>query len=201
MRYSNYMFHVPDEKICRVIIDTDAANEGDDQFAAVHAMLSPRFDNVGFIAAHYGAENSMERSYDELLRLFSALECPFSGIIKKGAPHPLLSKSGPVVSEGSALIVEEAMKDDPRPLYVLFLGPLTDLASAYLQEPRIAGRFTAIWIGGGTYPYGNAEFNLGNDVNAVKVVFSSKLELWQVPKNVYEMMGVSFAELPVQALW
>ena len=111
MRYSNYMFHVPDEKICRVIIDTDAANEGDDQFAAVHAMLSPRFDNVGFIAAHYGAENSMERSYDELLRLFSALECPFSGIIKKGAPHPLLSKSGPVVSEGSALIVEEAMKD------------------------------------------------------------------------------------------
>lgn len=55
MRYSNYMFHVPDEKICRVIIDTDAANEGDDQFAAVHAMLSPRFDNVGFIAAHYGA--------------------------------------------------------------------------------------------------------------------------------------------------
>lgn len=46
MRYSNYMFHVPDEKICRVIIDTDAANEGDDQFAAVHAMLSPRFDNV-----------------------------------------------------------------------------------------------------------------------------------------------------------
>ena len=181
MRYSNYMFHVPDEKICRVIIDTDAANEGDDQFAAVHAMLSPRFDNVGFIAAHYGAENSMERSYDELLRLFSALECPFSGIIKKGAPHPLLSKSGPVVSEGSALIVEEAMKDDPRPLYVLFLGPLTDLASAYLQEPRIAGRFTAIWIGGGTYPYGNAEFNLGNDVNAVNVVF--------------EMMGVSFAEL------
>ena len=105
-------------------------------------------------------------SYDELLRLFSALECPFSGIIKKGAPHLLLSKSGPVVSEGSALIVEEAMKDDPRPLYVLFLGPLTDLASAYLQEPRIAGRFTAIWIGGGTYPYGNAEFNLGNDVNA-----------------------------------
>ena len=195
MRYSNYMFHVPDEKICRVIIDTDAANEGDDQFAAVHAMLSPRFDNVGFIAAHYGAENSMERSYDELLSLFSALECPFSGLIKKGAPHPLLSKSGPVVSEGSALIVEEAMKNDPRPLYVLFLGPLTDLASAYLQEPRIAGRFTAIWIGGGTYPYGNAEFNLGNDVNAANVVFSSKLELWQVPKNVYEMMGVSFAEL------
>ena len=93
MRYSNYMFHVPDEKICRVIIDTDAANEGDDQFAAVHAMLSPRFDNVGFIAAHYGAENSMERSYDELLRLFSALECPFSGLIKKGHPNRFSQKA------------------------------------------------------------------------------------------------------------
>ncbi len=53
------------------------------------------------------------------------------------------------VSEGSSLIIEEAMKDDPRPLYVLFLGPLTDLAAAYLQEPRIANRLTAIWIGGG----------------------------------------------------
>jgi inosine-uridine nucleoside N-ribohydrolase len=74
------------------------------------------------------------------------------------------------------------MKDDPRPLYVLFLGPLTDLASAYLQEPRIANRLTAIWIGGGAYPSGSIEFNLSNDIHAANVVFSSPIPLWQVPR-------------------
>ena len=87
------------------------------------------------------------------------------------------------------------MKEDTRPLFVLLLGPLTDLASAYLQEPRIAGRLTAIWIGGAPYPVGGPEFNLGNDVNAVNVVFGSTMPVWQVPKNVYEMMPVSMAEL------
>ena len=66
------------------------------------------------------------------------------------------------------------------------------------MEPRIANRLTAIWIGGGVYPSGSPEFNLGNDVNAANVVFSSKIELWQVPKNVYEMMPVSLAELQVR---
>lgn len=39
------------------------------------------------------------------------------------------------------------------------------------------------------------EINLGNDVNAVNVVFGSTMPVWQVPKNVYEMMPVSMAEL------
>ena len=43
--------------------------------------------------------------------------------------------------------------------------------------------------------YKRQEFNLGNDVNAVNVVFGSTMPVWQVPKNVYEMMPVSMAEL------
>ncbi len=201
MIYSDYSFRVPPEKMVRVIVDTDAANEGDDQFAVVHAMLSPKFDNVGFIAAHYGTgrhADSMERSFSELQRIFDVASCPHKDLIVHGAPCPMPDKATAVPSEGSRLIIEEAMKDDPRPLYAIFLGPLTDLASAYLEEPRIAGRLTAIWIGGGTYPHGSIEFNLGNDVNAVNAVFASKLDLWQVPKNVYEMMSVSFAELQLK---
>ena len=78
------------------------------------------------------------------------------------------------------------------------MGPLTDLASAYLIEPRIAGRLTAIWIGGGRYPNGGSEFNLGNDIHAANVIFESNIELWQVPQNVYEMMPVSLAELEMR---
>ena len=155
MVYDRYAFPVPQEKQVRLITDTDAKNEADDQFAVVQALLSPKMDNVGLIAAHFGIDrvaDAMEASYHELENI----------------------------------------------LFVIFLGPLTDLASAYLMEPRIANRLTAIWIGGGVYPSGSPEFNLGNDVNAANVVFSSKIELWQVPKNVYEMMPVSLAELQVR---
>ena len=197
MRYTNYRFDVPEEKIVRVIVDTDAQNEADDQFAIVQALLSPKFENVGFVAAHFGTgrcEDSMERSYQELCTIFYKMQMDKS-IIFRGAPHGLLDKAHPVVSEGAELIVREAMKEDDRHLYVAFLGPLTDLASAYLMEPRIAGRLTAIWIGGGRYPNGGPEFNLGNDILAANVVFASGIELWQVPKDVYEMIPVSLAEL------
>ena len=38
------------------------------------------------------------------------------------------------------------------------------------------------------------------DSHAANVVFSSPIPLWQVPKNVYEMMPVSFAELECRVL-
>lgn len=197
MRYTDYKFHVPDEKVIRLIVDTDAKNEADDQFAIVQALLSPKFENVGMVAAHYGTRHtdSMERSYKELEILFDKMGFPKEGAIFRGAEHALTDKQTPVESEGARLIIEEAMKDDDRPLFAIFLGPLTDLASALLIEPKIASRMTAVWIGGGSYPAGGVEFNLGNDIHGANVVFQSKMEIWQVPKNVYEMMPLSLAEL------
>ncbi len=201
MRYTNYKFHVPKEKQVRLIIDTDTKNEADDPFAVVQALLSPKFENVGLIAAHFGRQSCR----DSMLRSFCELEtiCDKLGmgreIIYKGAERPIPDKGTPVVSDGARLIVQEAMKEDSRQLYAAFLGPLTDLASAYLMEPRIAGRLTAIWIGGGRYPHGGPEFNLSNDIQGANVVFSSGIEMWQVPKNVYERMPVSLAELEYQS--
>jgi hypothetical protein len=201
MRFDRFDWPVPEEKIVRVITDTDAKNEADDQFAIVQALLSPKFDNVGMIAAHFGNrrnENSMEESYGELTKIFGLMDFPTEGNIFRGGAHALSSQNTPVDSEGARLIIREAMSDDPRPLFVTFFGPLTDLASAYLLEPRIAGRLTAIWIGGGAYPAGAQEFNLGNDINAANVVMKSKLELWQVPKNVYEKIPVPISELALR---
>lgn len=198
MNYHQYHFSVPQEKMIRVITDTDAKNEADDQFAVVQAILSPRLEHVGFIAAHFGTDrvaDSMERSYRELQTIFAKMDLPAQGVLYHGAAHPMTDKVTPVESEGARLIVQEAMREDPRPLYVLFLGPLTDLASAYLMEPRIAGRLCAVWIGGGRYPQGGPEYNLGNDITAAQVVFASNIELWQVPQDVYQQMTVSFAEL------
>lgn len=54
-----------------------------------------------------------------------------------GSNVGLTDYSTPVMSEGANFIVEEAMKDDPRPLYIGMQGAITDLASAILMEPRI----------------------------------------------------------------
>ena len=53
----------------RVIINTDAKNEADDQFAIVHALLSPTLDVRGLIAAHFGtrrSQRSMAESREEI---------------------------------------------------------------------------------------------------------------------------------------
>lgn len=201
MRYTEYKFQVPKEKIVRLITNTDAKNEADDQFAIVHALLSPKIDNKGFIAAHYGTKrhvDSMNRSYRELEIIFDNMQFDSSGMLFHGADHAMTDEFTPVDSEGAKMIIDEAMKVDDRKLYVAFLGPLTDMASAYLMEPEIRDRLTVIWIGGGAYPSGGQEFNLGNDIHAANVVLQSGMEVWQIPKNVYEMLPVSFAELELK---
>jgi hypothetical protein len=198
MNYNRYSFTVPKEKMIRLIMDTDAKNEADDQYAIVQALLSPRFNNRGFIAAHFGTEKSsrsMLDSFDEITKIFDFMGISSEGLVLKGAEQAMKSDQEPQPSEGARLIIQEAMVDDPNPLYVTFLGPLTDLASAYLMEPRIAGRLTAIWIGGGRYPAGGREYNLSNDIIAANVVMKSPISVWQVPQNVYQMVKVSLAEL------
>lgn len=201
MIYNNYEFQVPEEKMIRLIVDTDAKNEADDDFAIVHALLSPKFNQVGYVAAHFGTYrllDSMQRSYDELKKVAGLMGMDRDVPIYKGCRDKLANLEEGETSEGAELIVSEAMKDSSEPLYAIFLGPLTDMAKAYQMEPRIAGRVKVIWIGGGAYPAGGEEFNLKNDIEAANVVFSSPLEVWQVPKNVYEMMPVSFSELLVR---
>ncbi len=117
--------------------------------------------------------------------------CP----VVKGAETGLRDESTPIRSEGASLIIAEALSADERPLFVAMQGALTDLAAAILIEPSICGRMTAIWIGGGQYPEGGAEFNLSQDIAAANVVMKSGMALWQVPKNVYKQMAVSLAEL------
>jgi hypothetical protein len=196
----NWPYEVPEQKKIRLIVNSDAKNEADDQYALVHALLTPRFKIRGMIGAHFGRRSaaSMEDSCAEIRTVLSIMRMESEVEIFKGAPAAMPDENTPVSSEGAELIIREALQDDPAPLYVIFLGPITDLASAYLLEPRIAERLTAVWIGGGPYPEGGEEFNLGNDINAANVVFRSPIPLWQVPKNVYSMIRVSLAELAVK---
>ena len=189
---------IPNEKKIRVIIDTDAKNEVDDQFAIVQAALSESFDIKGFIACHFGKEKSltsMQDSYDEIKKVLSLInkkDIP----VYKGALDELsiIDKDKP--SEGCKIIIEEALKEDNRPLYIACLGAITDVAQAILLCPEIVNKnVSVIWIGGRDYPFGGWEYNLKNDIPAARIVFDSKINLYQVPRNVYRMMPVSHSEL------
>jgi inosine-uridine nucleoside N-ribohydrolase len=185
-------------KRTRVIINTDAKNEADDQYAIVHAILTPSFDLHGFISAHFGPHKSLTSqrdSHEEILRLLDLMNLKGRVSVSAGAPRALPDETTPVASEGSEFIIAEAVKEDPRPLFIAFLGPLTDMASALLLEPKIAERnVIVVWIGGGDWPVGGPEFNLSNDLNAANVVFRSKVQVWQIPSPVYKRMAVSYAE-------
>jgi len=191
-------YDVPAEKKIRLIIDTDAKNEADDQYAIVHALLTPRFDICGIVGAHFGVRagrDTVQDSVREVAHLLDLMGMSLDAPVVAGGPGRLTEPPQPSASPGAELIVAAAMGASGRPLFAIFLGPLTDLATAVLLEPRIADRLTAVWIGGGPYPDGGDEFNLGNDIVAANVVFDSAIPLWQIPKDVYASVRVGLAEL------
>ena len=63
----------PEDQRIRVIIDTDAACEIDDQYAIALALLSPeKFQIEGFIGAHFGEAGGPEgisKSVEEIERI------------------------------------------------------------------------------------------------------------------------------------
>ena len=194
-------FQVPEKKRIRMIVDTDCKNEADDQFALAHHLMTPMFEVKGIIAAHFEKGRpdlrgkSMLASYEEINLMLDLMELTGEVPVLKGCPEALPDEHTPVESEGARFIVEEAMKEDSKPLFIALQGAITDLASALLMEPKIADRLTAVWIGGDKYPEGGDEFNLKQDIAAANVVFASGVEVWQVPKPVYKMMNISLAEL------
>ncbi len=189
----------PAAKRHRVIVNTDAKNEADDQFAIVHALLTPAFEIHGVIPAHFGdhkSKTSQRDSHDETMLLLDLLDLDEPVTVADGATQALPDETTAVLSAGAELIVREANRDDDRPLHVLFYGPLTDMAAALLMDPGITQRNVhVVWIGGGPWPVGGSEYNLSNDIHAANVVFKSALEVSQIPQSVYRQMAVGYAEL------
>lgn len=183
----------------RVIVNTDAKNEADDQYAIVQAVLTPSFDLHGIIPAHFGdlkSRTSLKDSHDETMKCLELMGLENEVRVEDGATHAMPDETTPVDSAGARLIIDEALKDDDRPLFIAFYGPLTDMASALLLEPKIEDRnIIVVWIGGGAWPNGGREYNLSNDIPAANVVMKSRLAVWQVPRNTYRTMSVTYAEL------
>lgn len=198
-----YHFIVPEQKKIRVIVYTDWKNEADDQLALVHWLMTPMADVQGIIAGHFdrrldGADqthDTVQRSYDEIMTILALMELEGKYPVYLGSDEPMSGEQMPIVSDGARFIIQEALRDDARPLFIACQGSITDLASAVLLEPEICCRMTCIWIGGAAWPNGGWEFNIWQDIHAANVVFSSRMPVWQVPMDVYKQFRVSLAEL------
>ncbi|MBO7449735.1 MAG: nucleoside hydrolase [Clostridiales bacterium] len=189
-------FDVRDEKKIRVIVDTDAACEADDPFAIAHALMSPKLIVKGITAEHFNAEGSVDRSYEEIRTILEAMDkdVPFF----RGEEGQMGNVDLENISEASEFIINEALSDDPHPLFVLCQGAITNVAVAIKKRPNIISKMTVIWIG--THGAGDVkapfrEFNAGNDVEAANLVLRSGVKLWLVPSTVYSTITIGIAEV------
>ena len=124
-------FEVPEKKKCRVIIDSDTACEADDPFAIAYALLSPKLIVRGIVAEHFAQPGSMEKSRAAARKLVSAMGLDMPVYAGQDGPDD------PAVSEGVSLIIREALRDDPHPLYVLCMGALTNTHRGHHRRPSL----------------------------------------------------------------
>jgi inosine-uridine nucleoside N-ribohydrolase len=175
-----------------MVLDTDAYNEIDDQFAIAYALRSKEKLVVqALYAAPFLNERStspqdgMEKSYNEILKLLGLA----------GENTPVFMGSGEYLRNENEAIDSPAARDlaaramsytSERPLYVVAIGAITNVASALLINPTIADRIVVVWLGGHSIHWHDTlEFNMSQDVTAARVVFNSG-----VPLVILPCMGV-----------
>jgi len=196
----------------RVIIDNDFGGDPDGLFELVQHLLSPSVEIRGIIGSHLKAGDGFDPSKEtaanakkKIEEVLSIMNLTNAYPVYQGSNFALESDSTAQKSDAANAIIKEAMRDDTKlPLYVVCGAGLTDLASAYLMEPKIAGRLTLIWIGGPEYPelatpppgYTTMEYNLGIDLKAGQVIFNkSGINIWQIPRNIYRQVMMPYASL------
>lgn len=190
------IYDVPDYKKLRVIIDTDAACEADDPFAIAHALMSKKLIVKAIFAEQFGTPDTTRLSYNEIMTVLDAMDMEVP--VFMGVEGKLSDVEGKDISPAARYLIDEAMREDPLPLFVLCQGAITNIASAIKTCPQIIKRMTVVWIGGqghDNFTKEFREFNAGNDIEAANLVISSGVEFWQIPSNVYSTMQIGLAEL------
>jgi purine nucleosidase len=179
-----------------VIIDADTANEVDDLYAIVRALIAPELDvrglsSVQWQSSHYATPNTLEDSQrlnEVLLSLLNMSHIPHP----RGAANRLYDFGADVAQHSAAAyhIIREAqnMPEGER-LTVLALGALTNVASALLIEPSIAKKISLYHLGT-SYDFhrqvwNKIDFNCVMDIQAINVVLNAEeLDTHILPMNI-----------------
>jgi purine nucleosidase len=175
------------QSVSRMVLDTDAFNEIDDQFALIYALLAPDLVNLEAIyaapfqnARAADPAEGMRKSLDEIHRVLGFVpdrQVPAFA----GSAQWMTAAGGPVTSAACSDLIERAQAGSS-PLYVVAIGAPTNVASALLAEPEIARHIVVVWLGGNALGWRTAEeFNLRQDPAASRVLLDSGVPLVHVP--------------------
>ena len=197
----------------KVIFDTDIGTDVDDCVALALLLNSPEAELVG-ITCVYGDVLLRARMTLKLLQLRDVTDVP----VLAGATRPLLG-ARPIYwggHEGQGLLQPEdealkpatefavnfivrAVMDNPGGIHLVCVGPLTNAALAFLQEPRLAENLASLVIMGGAFQrsadvyadYG--EHNIISDAEAAHIVFTSGAPITLVPLDVTMQVRITQA--------
>ena len=189
------------EKV-NVILDTDTYNECDDQFALAYLLKNQdKFNIEAITVAPYSHINrkekigeTTEKSYKEILKICNWLNFETKNKVFKGSTDYICNgydDSNDAVNK----IIEIASKN--KKTYILAIGAITNVALAIKKEPKIIDKIEVIWLGGNELGYkGKLEYNFRQDIEAVEIVFNSKVKMTVLPcKNVVSNLKIDINTL------
>ena len=135
-------------------------------------------------------KEGQELSYDEVLKISKWLNFDTTNKVFKGSIDYICNwynKDNDAVNK----IIEIALKNNKT--YILAIGAITNVALAIKKEPKIIDRIEVIWLGGNELGYAdNMEYNFRQDIDAVKMIFESKVNLTILPcKNVISNLKIN----------
>jgi purine nucleosidase len=189
-----------------IIIDTDPGT--DDAVAILLALAAAELEVLGLVTVAGNLPLALtERNARAILELAGRPEIP----VYAGCPRPM--GPGHVTAEhahgtgglgqlelptpqiplqpqhGVDSLIETLRAAAPRSVTICALGPLTNIATALIKAPEIAGRMAGLVVmGGASYALGNttpaAEFNMHADPFAAAVVFDSGAPITMIPLDL-----------------
>lgn len=199
--FYRYVSNYKKDKI-NIILDTDTYNECDDQFALSYLIKSKDLFSIEAITvAPYShtkrdvkVRNSQELSYNEILKICNWLNFDTDNKVFKGSVD-YIQNGHDEKNVAVNKIIEIALKNNKT--YILGIGAITNIALAIKKEPKIVNKIEIIWLGGNELGYkDNLEYNFRQDVEAVKIVFESKVKLTILPcKNVVSELRIDINTL------